>query len=92
MAFDPYSVSALDRDDTDAGRLSVEKAQTLVNWCDCQSSHLWDGLGLADILKIYHASIDWITFEAWVEKEGDAARKAWNAVMPDEHQLELGHA
>lgn len=76
--------------DKNAAKLSLEDVARLVNWCSWQSSDLWEGMTLQDILNVYHASRDWDTFEGWTEEEGDVARIAWNKAVKDTgHHLRL---
>lgn len=69
-----------------AADLTVEEMINLASWCEGQSSDLWDGLSLQEVLNVYRVSAEWINFELWTQDEGDIARRAWNRVVrPDNH-------
>lgn len=71
-----------------ASELTVAEMIDLAAWCEGQSSDLWDGLSLQEVLNVYRASAEWINFELWAEDEGDKARKAWNRVVRPANHLE----
>lgn len=64
--------------------LTFEELQALVNWCNCQSSDLWEDMSLQEILNVYRATSEWCTFEAWAAEDWKAAYAAWNAAVIDE--------
>lgn len=84
MAFDPYERSDIKRHDTDTAKLTLDQIKTLTNWCDCQRCSLTDSLSLAEILALFHVSIDWDTFEDWTEEEPAAAVAAYNGVVKND--------
>lgn len=61
--------------------LTLEEIDALVGWCDCQNADLWDGMGLQEILNVYRATAEYVTFEAWADEDWRAAYKAWNAAV-----------
>lgn len=64
--------------------LTIEECEALVNWCNSQTSDLWDGMSLQEILNVYRATAEWDTFEAWASADWEAAHAAWNAAVIDE--------
>ena len=67
-----------------ADQLKLEECEALVNWCNCQSSDLWEDMSLQEILNVYRATAEWDTFEAWASADWEAAYAAWNAAVIDE--------
>lgn len=67
-----------------ADQLKFEELQALVNWCNCQSSDLWEDMSLQEILNVYRTTAEWDTFEAWASADWEAAYAAWNAAVIDE--------
>ena len=67
-----------------ATALTIEECEALLNWCNCQSSDLWEDMSLQEILNVYRATAEWDTFEAWAAEDWEAAYAAWNAAVIDE--------
>ena len=77
--------SPIERADTDAAKLTIEKVEALVNWAGWQRcSTFEDKAGnpfpIQAILDLWHASIVYETFECWWEEDQKAARKAYVAI------------
>lgn len=66
-----------------AQKLNREEVQALMNWCDCQTEDLWEGMTLQEILNVWHASSEWDLWEGWAEEDRQAAHKAWNKAVRD---------
>lgn len=86
--------SPIGRSDTDASKLSIEKAQALCTWAGwqrCSTFEDKDGnpFPLQAILDLWHASIVYDTFESWFEEERSAALKAYKAVCR-KHKIKHG--
>jgi len=63
--------------------LTQQETSDLMAWCDAQSSDLWDGMKLQEILNVYRVSADYISWEAWAIEDCRAAYKAWNKAIVD---------
>jgi hypothetical protein len=61
--------------------LTIDECRDLLNWCDWQSSDLWDGMTLQEILNVYRVSVEWDTWEGWAEENRPAAHAAWNSAV-----------
>lgn len=71
-----------------AENLTREETKDLMSWCDCQTEDLWNEMTLQEILNVYRASGEYVTFELWAEDDWRAAYKAWNsAVIDDRNKL-----
>lgn len=68
---------------TDPVNLNMQQLGLLVRWCSCQAPSLFDDLPLSEVLQIYHASIEWMTFEDWLEEEPLDAARAYNGIVSD---------
>lgn len=64
-----------------ASDLTRDEAADLMAWCDCQTEDLWDGMTLQEILNVYRASAEYVTWEDWAMDDRRAAHKAWNAAV-----------
>ena len=80
-SFDPYNGLVIQRGDTDAAKLTVEQLRHIVHWCDAQRSAFFDEVPLDEVLKVYHASIEWVTFEDWLIDDTLAAVRAYNSIV-----------
>jgi hypothetical protein len=49
--------------------MTMDEIEMLNNWCNCQSTDLWEGLTLQEILNVYRASAEWDTWEGWAEED-----------------------
>lgn len=58
--------------------MTREEAQALMNWCDWQDESLWEDMSLQEILNVYRASAEYVSWQAWCEESPRAAREAWN--------------
>lgn len=67
-----------------ADQLNLEDIKALVYWCNSQTSDLWDGMSLQEILNVYRATAEWYSFEVWAQEDWEAACAAWNAAVIDE--------
>lgn len=67
-----------------ADQLKIEECEALVNWCNSQSSDLWEDMSLQEILNVYRATAEWYNFETWANEDWEAAYAAWNAAVIDE--------
>lgn len=86
--------SPITRTDTDAAKLTIEKAQALCNWAGWQRCSTFEDKNgnpfpLQAILDIWHASIVYETFECWFEEDSRAALKAYKAVCR-KHKIQHG--
>lgn len=63
--------------------LTLEEAEALINWCNCQTADLWDSMTLQECLNVYRVSAEWDTWEGWSEEERAEAHKAWNRAVID---------
>lgn len=68
--------------------LTVEELIDLAAWCEGQSSDMWTGMNLQEVLNVYRISAEWINWELWADEEGDVAREAWNKVVRPENHFE----
>jgi len=66
-----------------AANLTRDETTELMNWCDCQTEDLWEGMTLQEILNVYRVSADYVTWEGWAEEDRKAAYKAWNRAVID---------
>ena len=66
-----------------ADQLTIEECEALVNWCSHQQSDLWEDMSLQEILNVYRATAEWVTFEAWAMEDREAAHAAWNEAVID---------
>lgn len=64
-----------------AADLTIEEAGALAHWAEAQSSYLWDGMSLQEVLNVYRVSAEWITWEGWAEEDREAAHAAWNRAV-----------
>ena len=54
-----------------------------MHWCDCQSESLWAAMSLQEILNVYRASAEYVTWEGWASEDWKAAHAAWNRAIID---------
>lgn len=92
--FDPYADSVIKKDDTLSCALTLQQAASLTRWAEHQHGSLFDDdhVTIQQVLDVFHASIEWISFEAWLEEEPGPAIKAYNAAMPPSKKLEAANA
>jgi hypothetical protein len=64
-----------------AADLTLEDAEHLMNWCNCQTASLWDNMSLQEILNIYRSTAEYETFEGWADEDWKSAYKAWNRAV-----------
>lgn len=83
MTFDPHADTPLKKNDKDAAKLTLEQAEALVNWANVQDYRLFEHLPLSEVLALYHASIEWETFEDWINAEPAVAIAAYNICVSD---------
>lgn len=90
----PYSVDVDPRDLELCGikaryaqDMTCEDMRALVNWCNCQTESLWDGMNLQEILNVYRVSARYVTWESWCEESPSVALGAWNRVVTNANFL-----
>ncbi len=83
VAVDPKTLSLCAVKADKAENLTRDETAALMAWCDCQSEDLWEGMSLQEILNVYRATAEYISFEAWADDDWRAAYKAWNSAVID---------
>lgn len=86
--------SSIERSDTDASKLTIEKVKELCTWVDWQRCSTFEDRGgkpfpVQAVLDLWHASIIYDTFESWFEEERAPALKAYKAVCR-KHKIKHG--
>lgn len=67
-------MSEIAKNKTDAVKLSLEDAKTLMSWADWSSYSLtWD-LTIQQVLDLYHASNAYFTIDDWLNDDPKAQR------------------
>lgn len=71
--------------------LNIDELRELVSWCNHQTESLWEDMTLQEILNVYRASGEYISWEGWCQEEPRAARDAWNRAIinPDNKMLQF---
>jgi hypothetical protein len=86
--------SPIGRNDTDAGKLTLEQAAALTNWVDWQTCSTFEdkngkSFPIQAVLDLWHASIVYEDFESWFSEEPKNARKAYAAICC-KHKIQHG--
>ena len=80
---DPYKGCVIQAEDTDAAKLTIEQADSLVWFYWVHDKPLSHGVPLQELLNLWHASIEWCSFQGWLEEKPEEAAAAYNRCISD---------
>jgi hypothetical protein len=81
--YDPYENCAIQKKDKVAGKLTMEQVEALISFYNRQNCSFSDDVPLQELLNLWHASIEWCSFEDWLEEKPEEAAAAYNRCISD---------